>query len=300
LTYWLVSNPNAGDHGCGREFWLSHLAEAGIREPRCCRFGDPDWQEELGAGDVLMVAGGDGSVNHGAHLCLQTGATLAILPSGTANDFARNLDLPESPASLCQLIAEGTAQRVDVADFGQGIYLNVAHVGVGTLPALEAGKAEKRLLGRFSYGMNLLRRVNARRGFRARIRCDQGVVSGRWLSVAVANGAFFGGGSEIPESSADDGCLSVVAVKPRPLIELLVTFVLVQLGRQSPRRASTLVHLKGRHCVIETGKPKTVTADGEIIGKTPLAVTSRPASLVVIGRGIIAAGAEAQLSGRRQ
>lgn len=290
MTYWLVSNPNAGDHGCGRDFWLSHLAGAGIREPRCCRFEDPDWQEELGADDVLMVAGGDGSVNRGAHLCLQTGATLAILPSGTANDFARNLDLPESPDRLCQLIAEGKSLQVDVADFGQGIYLNVAHVGVGTLPAREARKVDKRLLGRFSYGMNFLRRVNARRGFRARIRCDQGLVTGRWLSVAVANGAFFGGGNEIPESSADDGYLTVIAVKPRPLIQLLVTFVLVQLGRQSPRRTNTLVHLKGRHCAIETDKPKTVTADGEVIGKTPLAVTSRPARLRVIGRSVITIG----------
>jgi len=296
LTYWLVSNPNAGAKGCGLEFWLSHLAEAGIREPRCCSFQDTDWQEELDAGDVLMIAGGDGSVNLGAHLCLQTGATLAILPSGTANDFARNLDLPESPASLCRLIAEGIAQRVDVADFGQSIYLNVAHVGVGTLPAREARKSDKRLLGRFSYGMNFLRRVNARRGFRARIRCDQGVVTGRWLSVAVANGAFFGGGSEIPETSADDGCLSVVAVRPRPLIQLLVTFVLVQVVRQSPRRTSTLVHLKGRHCVIETGKPKTVTADGEVVGKTPLEVTSRPASLRVIGREVVTTRSGDQLS----
>ncbi|XKH01541.1 diacylglycerol kinase family lipid kinase [Marinobacter nauticus] len=290
MTYWLVSNPNAGANGCGHEFWLEHLAQAGIQNPRCCSFEDADWVEALVEGDVLMIAGGDGSVNRGAHLCLQTGATLAILPSGTANDFARNLDLPESPASLCQLIAEGGAQRVDVADFGQGIYLNVAHVGVGTLPAREARKADKRLLGRFSYGLNLLRRVNARRGFRARIRCGQGVVTGRWLSIAVANGAFFGGGSEIPETSANDGCLSVVAVKPRPLVQLLATFVLVQLGRQSPRRASTLVHLKGARCVIDTGKPKTVTADGEIIAKTPLEVGSRPASLKVIGPRVVTTG----------
>ncbi|PPK53104.1 diacylglycerol/lipid kinase family protein [Marinobacter persicus] len=290
MTYWLVSNPNAGDKRCDREFWLDHLAKAGIRNPRCCSFEDTSWVEELEAGDVLMVAGGDGSANLGARLCLKTGATLAILPSGTANDFARNLDLPESPEMLCQLIAEGARLRVDVADFGKGIFLNVAHVGIGTLPAREARRSEKRLFGRFSYGVNLLRRVNARRGFRARIHCDKGVITGRWLSVAVANGGFFGGGNEIPETSVNNGCLSVVAVKPRPLIQLLATFVLVQLGRQSPRRSSTFMHLKARRCVIETGKPKTVTADGELIGKTPLEVASRPASLMVIGRRIVATG----------
>ncbi|HBM49332.1 MAG TPA: diacylglycerol kinase, partial [Marinobacter sp.] len=46
-----------------------------------------------------------------ASLCLRTGATLAVLPSGTANDFARNLGLPEDPSEVVRLVAEGGSQR---------------------------------------------------------------------------------------------------------------------------------------------------------------------------------------------
>lgn len=290
MTYWLVANPKAGTGERGRDFWLEALAAAGIADPECCNFDDDDWAERVRPGDVVMVAGGDGSVNMGASLCLITEATLAVLPSGTANDFARNLELPEEPEQLCALIARGTTQRVDVAECGQTLFLNVAHIGLGTLPVRESESTEKKLFGRFSYGFGLLRRMRVNRGFKAEIRCDKGFVKGRWLSIAVASGAFFGGGNEIPEASANDGQLDVIAVKPRPLLQLLLTFVMVQLNRKSPQRTSTIVHLKGARCSIQTDKPKTVTADGDVIGKTPLNVVCRPNSLSVIGPTVVSTG----------
>ncbi|WP_144823548.1 diacylglycerol/lipid kinase family protein [Marinobacter piscensis] len=290
MAYWLVANPYAGNGQKNGEQWLKYLAEAGITEPERCDLLDQSWKHRVAPGDIVMVAGGDGSVNTGAGICLERNATLAVLPSGTANDFARNLALPEDPSALCELIRDNVAQDVDVAEFGEGMFLNVAHIGLGALPAKESSGAAKKLLGRFSYGVQALRRVNARRGFRAKIRCDQAFVSGRWLSVAVSNGAFFGGGNEIPQATANDGLLHVIAVKPRPLLQLLFTFFLVQLTGNSPKRTSTLVHLKGERCDILTSRPKTVAVDGDEAGKTPLHVVCRRHSLRVIGTSVVRTG----------
>ena len=290
MTYWLVANPEAGDGQRGREFWLEKLTDAGVTDPECGDFREQDWKERVKPNDVVMVAGGDGSVNAGAGLCLEHNAILAVLPSGTANDFARNLALPDEPEAICELVKGGVTQLVDVADFGEGLFLNVAHVGLGTLPARESEGAAKKVLGRFSYGVELLRRVNAKRGFHAEIQCDKAFVSGRWLSIAVSNGAFFGGGNEIPQATADDGLLDVVAVKPRPLVQLLLTFVLVQFSGKSPKRTSTLVHLKGKRCDVLTSRPKTVTVDGDEAGKTPLRVTCRKHCLRVIGSSVMSTG----------
>lgn len=290
MTYWLVANPEAGDGQKGREFWLEQLANAGISGPECCDFREPSWKTKVKANDIVMVAGGDGSVNAGASLCLERNATLAVLPSGTANDFARNLALPVEPAAVCELVQQGVTQLVDVAEFGGGIFLNVAHIGLGTLPARESKGSAKKLLGRFSYGIELLRRVNAKRGFHAKIQCDQAFVRGHWLSIAVSSGAFFGGGNEIPQATADDGLLDVIAVKPRPLFQLLLTFFLVQFSGKSPKRTSTVVHLKGRRCDILTSSEKTVTVDGDEAGKTPLHVVCREHCLRVIGSKVISTG----------
>lgn len=291
MVYWLICNSRAGDGERGQDFWLRHLASAGIHDPRCRDFEEADWSENLGAGDTLIVAGGDGSVNRAAAICRDKGATLAILPSGTANDFSRNLGLPHQPQELCELIATGITQTVDVADYGDGIFLNVAHVGMGTLPARESRGTEKKILGRFSYVAELLRWLNAKRGFHATIRCDRGVIKGRWLSIAVASGAFFGGGNEIPEASASDGKLDIIAVRPRPVLQLFFTFLMVRLNRQAPRRTSTLVHIKSQRCLVHTGKPKTVTADGEVVSQTPLNVVCKHASLNVIGKRVVSTAA---------
>ncbi|SOB78258.1 lipid kinase, YegS/Rv2252/BmrU family [Marinobacter sp. LV10R510-11A] len=290
MTYWLVANPEAGDGQRGREFWLEQLKNAGITAPECCDFREQGWQAQVKLDDIVMVAGGDGSVNTGASLCLERNATLAVLPSGTANDFARNLALPDEPAAVCELVQQGVTQLVDVAEFGGGIFLNVAHVGLGTLPARESKGSAKKLLGRFSYGVELLRKVNAKRGFHAEIQCDQAFVRGHWLSIAVSSGAFFGGGNEIPQATADDGLLDVIAVKPRPLLQLLLTFFLVQFSGKSPKRTSTVVHLKGKRCDILTSREKTVTVDGDEAGKTPLHVVCRKHCLRVIGSTVVSTG----------
>ncbi|MCG7198866.1 diacylglycerol kinase family lipid kinase [Marinobacter pelagius] len=282
MTHWLLANIDAGDGQRDRAFWLKHLAEAGVEAPECRDIADDRWPSEVCPGDVVMVAGGDGSANYGARICMARRAILAVLPSGTANDFARNIGLPEDPGELCRLVRRGVSRHVDVACTDGRIFLNVAHVGLGTLPARESGRARKKLFGRFSYAVELLRRLNAKRGFRAEIRCGKGSVRGRWLSIAVANGAYFGGGHEIPEAAPDDGYVEVIAVKPRPVAQLLLTFVMLRLNREAPARTSTLVHLKGTHCSVRTRRPKTVTADGDIAGKTPLDVSCQYQALQVI------------------
>lgn len=283
MVYWLMANPQAGEQGRrGADFWRKHLEAAGISDIRDCNLDDTAWTSEIDARDIVLAAGGDGSVNAAAGFCLESGATLAVLPSGTANDFARNLGLPKDPQKLCNLVSTGRTHMLDVAVARQGMFLNVAHIGLGTLAVRESSGETKRFLGRFSYGAALLRKLSAYRGFHGVIETEQGRVVGRWLTIAVSSGAFFGGGNEIPEASASDGQLDVIAVRPRSLFQLFLAFLTVRLSRRSPKQNSTVVQLKSPEVRIVTRSPKTITMDGDIAGKTPLAAKCRPACLKVI------------------
>ncbi|WP_288351856.1 diacylglycerol kinase family protein [uncultured Marinobacter sp.] len=283
MVYWLMANPKAGEkHNRGAEFWRNYLESAGIVDIRDCSLDDKSWTEEVGPRDFILAAGGDGSVNAAAGFCLDTGATLAVLPSGTANDFARNLGLPDDPQHVCNLVSAGRTRMLDVATTDNGLFLNVAHIGLGTLPVRESSADAKRLLGRFSYGVALLQKLRVYRGFHGLIETEKGVVAGRWLTIAVSSGAFFGGGNEIPQASAGDGQLDVVAVRPRSLFQLFMTFLTVRLSRNSPKRTSTVVHLKSPTVSITTRSRRTVTMDGDIAGHTPLRARCRPACLKVV------------------
>jgi len=283
MVYWLMANPRAGEKDSrGADFWRGHLKRAGIVDVRDCSLDDQGWVEEVGARDFILAAGGDGSVNAAAGFCLETGATLAVLPSGTANDFARNLGLPDDPGHVCNLVSAGRTRMVDVATTENALFLNVAHVGLGTLPVEQSSAEAKRILGRFSYGVALMQKLSVYRGFHGLIETEKGTVAGRWLTVAVSSGAFFGGGNEIPQASAGDGQLDVVAVRPRSLFQLFLTFLTVRLSRSSPKRTSTVVHLKSPTVSITARSPRTVTMDGDIAGHTPLRARCRPACLKVV------------------
>ncbi|MFW5824870.1 MAG: diacylglycerol/lipid kinase family protein, partial [Marinobacter sp.] len=254
MTDWLLANPKAGRGERNARFWQAHLADAGVRELRLCDLEDQRWMEEVRPGDRILVAGGDGSVNAAARLCLDTDTTLAVLPSGTANDFFRNLGIDDAPEAICQAVADNITHQFDIAEFDGGIYLNVAHVGLATLPARDANASggTKKRLGRFSYGLSLLRRLFSKRGFRATIHTDQGAATGRWLSVSVANGAWFGGGIAVPGASAVSGELVIIAVRPTSLPALSGAFVLTRFLGRPPRASKTVMEMKGPWCRITT------------------------------------------------
>lgn len=291
MKHWLMANPKAGRNERGADFWQRHLSAAGITDVQVCTIDDDRWPEQLQSGDHLLVAGGDGSVNYAARLCMRSGAVLGVLPSGTANDFARNLNLPQSPAQLCRLMAEAPLQQVDVAVLSDDqLFLNVAHVGLGTLPSRQAEGESKRWLGRYSYIAQLIRRFRSRRGLKAHLQLDDRALRGRWLTIAVASGAFFGGGSEIPQTCINDGQLTVMAVRARPLWSLIKAFVALRLKRTRTHRGHVVEYHKSQSCQIQCSRPHTFTADGEVMGKTPLTITLKPKALNVIARQLVTTG----------
>lgn len=292
---WLIINGKAGDGKRGESFWKAHLNAAGIHDFTVRDQTDTSWDSEVREGDRVLVAGGDGSVNLAAAMCVERKATLAVLPSGTANDFSRNLRLPEDPAELCRLVASGQTADVDVAWIDDRLFLNVAHIGLGTVPAREASTEHKSLWGRFSYLAVLVQKMGIQRGFHGRIEHDNGVTEGRWLTIAVASGAFFGGGQRIAEARIDDGMLDIVAVRPRSRIRLLLVFLATRLLRRVSDDTSTVVHARSTQCRIQLHHAKTLTADGEILGRvTHTTAKTRQGVLNVICRGIVAASPDPQ------
>jgi len=287
MRYWLVVNEMSVAGKSESEKWRQRLARAGVEPVLTRNIDDSRWVEEIEPGDCVLAAGGDGSVNRAAGICIERNAVLGVLPSGTANDFARNLGLPGDPEALCQLIARNKWRWLDVARYDTGLFLNVAHVGLGTAAVRESGPKQKARWGRFVYALTILRRLREHRGFHATVTADTGEVDGRWLSLAVATSAYYGGGHPIPAASADDGQLDIIAVRPRSFLRLFATFIFMRLRGRSPDQTSTFVHLKARECQITTRTPRTVTADGEVVANTPLEVRCDPGSLAVICEKIV-------------
>lgn len=290
MNYWLMANTAAGDGSHNVDFWREHLQAAGLESLQVQDIAEIDWHSRIEPGDRLLVAGGDGSVNLAASICIKRNAILGVLPSGTANDFSRNLGLPDDPVAICRIALGAQTARVDVAWINEQLYLNVAHIGLGTVPVSAASSQEKKLLGRFSYLATLARTLRLRRSITARIEGGDQVAEGRWLTIAIACGAYFGGGHTIQDARIDDGQLDIVALRHRSWRRLLLSYLSTRLLGSPPKGDDTLVHLHVPECRIRLRHPHTLTADGEHLGQvSDVAVTITHAALKVACQGVVTA-----------
>jgi len=160
------------------------------------------------------VAGGDGTIGPVAELAGRLGVPLGVIPTGTANDFARACDLPEDPRAAAALIVEGTRLRsLELGHLSDGRpFVNVASVGLASVAARRAQPLKPRL-GPLAYGVGATRAAATAAPLRCSVRADGDRVFGgdAWQVIVAVTGAF-GGGSGVGRADPEDGVLDVTVL----------------------------------------------------------------------------------------
>jgi diacylglycerol kinase (ATP) len=164
-----------------------------------------------GAPERLAVAGGDGTIGPVADLAGRLGVPLAVIPGGTANDFARATGLPLDPIAAAELAVTGTAlRRYELGRLGDGHpFVNVASAGLASAAARRAAPLKPRL-GALAYGVGAVRAAATASPLRCAVRAGGATVfeGGAWQVIVAVTGAF-GGGSEVGAADPADGVLDV-------------------------------------------------------------------------------------------
>lgn len=273
-SHLLVRNAQSGsDDDASIEAIIGILESAGAQVEVAATDSPEDVDAVLGRaeGRTVVVAGGDGSLHTVVTSLHRSGAlsrtTLALIPLGTGNDFARGVGLPDDPADAAQVVADGSPISLDLLVDGEGgVVVNAVHAGVGA----EAGRAAQRLkprLGKVGYVVGALRAGLGATGQRLQVEVDGTVVARgrrRVLQVALGNAPYVGGGTElVPAAEPADGRVDVVvsfAVSPAARAWYAV---LLRLGRHT--RHDDVVTRRGRFVRI-SGEPFWCNADGELSG----------------------------------
>ncbi|MEQ8921649.1 MAG: diacylglycerol kinase family protein [Roseovarius sp.] len=142
--------------------------------------------------DMIVAAGGDGTVSGVASVLRGTGVTMGILPLGTFNYFARSLDIPTEIPAAVDLLCEGAARPVRIARINDRVFLNNA--SLGAYPAiLKTREDVYRRWGRrriAAYWSVLVTLVTLRRPLRVRIEADDKVLERRTPLIFAVNNAF--------------------------------------------------------------------------------------------------------------
>ncbi|WP_420911624.1 diacylglycerol kinase family protein, partial [Winslowiella iniecta] len=107
--------------------------------------------------DLIIVGGGDGSLNAAANALIATGLPLGILPLGTANDLARTLAIPKDLSRAVAIIAAGNLRQLDVGMVNERPFFNVASIGFSASLAKNLTAASKRRWGVLGYAFAALK-----------------------------------------------------------------------------------------------------------------------------------------------
>ena len=181
---------------------------------------------EAGEVDLLIAAGGDGTVNEVVHglmdLSRAARPVLGVVPLGTANDFATGCGIPRDPEEALTLCMEGEGVPVDVGKANEHWFLNAASIGFGAEITATTPPELKNLLGPAAYAvMGAILAMNVHH-YRGTLTMPDREITGSGPVAIVGNGRQAGGGLQVtPRARVDDGLLDVLTVRDIPALALL-------------------------------------------------------------------------------
>jgi diacylglycerol kinase (ATP) len=258
---------NAGSGSCDPDACAQRLRTFGAEvEP----FAIDELERALEAGaDRLVVAGGDGSIARVAAAAGKAGTPLALLPAGTANDFAHRMGLPLDMAAAARLAVRGTqVKKLELGWMDERPFVNVASAGLPG-PAARTAKAWKKPLGTAGYAVGALLAGVSAQAVSVELSCEGGTVfeGDAWQVTVAASGAF-AAGARIEEADPHDGELEVIAIEAGPRPGLVALAYRLRRGSLGEHRRGK--HVRCKRAALHVPERTEFNVDGEIVQSGPV------------------------------
>lgn len=236
--------------------------------------------------DLVLAAGGDGTLSNVAAGVVGTGIPLAIIPAGTSNSLAQQMGIPMDPNDALELVAgRHTVRPIDGMRANERFCL--LNVGVGLSPRImsDTGPEEKQRFGRLAYVATAAKDILGNRAGRFVVEVDSQTFTIKASEVLVLNSGVLGDpsvrwarGIEI-----DDGQLDVCVVSVRNALDYARVGLRLLFGRSgSDSRSAVQCFPVKRRVTIRTPSPERVQADGDVIGRTPVSVELIPDAVTIL------------------
>ena len=230
--------------------------------------------------EVIVVHGGDGTLNEVANGIAGTEAAMAAMRGGTANVWAKETRCPKDPVAAMRVIVRGKRRRIDLGRANGRYFLLMAGIGLDAAIIPRVDARVKRRVGALAYiitGFTLILRAKP---WHVRMTIDGDASESSLYWMLAGNTRSYGGAAQITHRAvADDGLLDIALMRRGGVLRLIADGVRVLLRRHD--RSPNVRYVRARSVDITTpGIP--VQLDGESHGATPLRVEVAPLALNVI------------------
>jgi diacylglycerol kinase (ATP) len=231
---------------------------------------DGDLAEAAAGAEVVVVAGGDGSLNHAINVLADrlTDVTFGLVPAGTGNDFARSAGVPDDPEEAARVIARGRVHAFDVGRAtGGGVGRLFVNACMGGFPvqvdeAIDEDTKDK--LGPLAFWVGGAKAAAHLR--RSTVAVD-GIKLADCVAAGVGNGRTCGGGIPVwPGADPSDGVLDACALAAPNAAAAVKLLMKVRAGDHED--LDEVRTARGGRMVIDADPPIELNVDGELVGLT--------------------------------
>ena len=230
--------------------------------------------------NIVAAVGGDGTVNLVSSVIYQKDISLLIIPIGSANGMAKELQIPDQLESCLDLIIKGNTVEVDLLKVNDEISMHLADVGLNARIVKRFQLDTKR--GLLTYGKHLFYEIFLIRKKRFIIYYDKKVKKVSAISLTFANANKYGSGAVInPDGLLNDGLFEICIVKPFPKWKVFT--IAFQMFRNTLKTSKYFEIIQCQNATVTCKRKTLLQVDGEIIGKVNMIkLTCLPKVLKVI------------------
>jgi len=236
-----------------------------------------DGREQI---DLMVVAGGDGTVNFVVNAMKQKGLDIpvGIIPAGTANDFAKALGMSDRPLEAARQIAFGRVDRVDCGRVNNQYFVNVLSFGIFTTTSQHTSNASKHRIGKLAYLIEGVKEFRSMHAVPLEVVADGEAFDLDSLIVLVFNGETAGGFRLARNSSVRDGLFDCLMLEKKNVIRSTEAMIRYLLGG----RPRIIRQLQARQLDIRSALNEPTDVDGQKGAGFPLHIECLPGGLQVM------------------
>ncbi|MFI3291881.1 MAG: YegS/Rv2252/BmrU family lipid kinase [Rikenellaceae bacterium] len=230
--------------------------------------------------DLVVVAGGDGTVNFIVNQLKQSGskATLGIIPSGTANDFALALGMNRNPIKAAHQIASGVEDCVDCGYVNGLYFVNIFSFGLFATTSQRTPNKWKRIYGKLAYIFQGIKELEQMHDMELNINTDEDSFKIKSLMTLVLNGRTAGGWRLANGASVTDGMFDCLILESKSFVSSLLAALWFLVGGNP----SGIRRLRSRNIQILSTENEPTDADGQRGVDFPLNIECLERELKVI------------------
>ncbi|MEB3285108.1 MAG: diacylglycerol kinase family protein [Candidatus Sericytochromatia bacterium] len=246
-------------------------------------------QRALDAGaDMVVAMGGDGTVNEVVQTLAYQDVPLGIIPTGTINILAREVNLPLEPLAAIDALVNGVPRTIDLGKANGRYFTSMIGLGYDAEATLQLLPQLKAWSGQLAYVVAAFRTYQRHRAVRARLVMRDEKNKVRRLRrlvymMVVSNGGLYAGGvlKFSPDANMADGVLDACIIRSGRWYRALFHGFLTFLGRL--HQVSDVEFFRATSIRFESSRPFPFQLDGDPAGHSPVTIEIAPAALRVVG-----------------